>query len=85
MRVRQAQERLLIGPGYLDHDLVFARPDGQPQHPEHFSNAFERRVARYRLPRIRLHDLRHTWATLAQLSTVAFGASFDRVEYRAVI
>ncbi len=65
VRVRQAQERLLIGPGYLDHDLVFARPDGQPEHPEHFSNAFERRVARYRLPRIRLHDLRHTWATLA--------------------
>ena len=27
--------------------------------------AFDRRVARYRLPRIRLHDLRHTWATLA--------------------
>ena len=65
VRKRQAQERLLLGPDYLDHDLVFARPDGQPQHPEHFSNAFERRVARYRLPRIRLHDLRHTWATLA--------------------
>ena len=27
--------------------------------------AFGRRVARYKLPRIRLHDLRHTWATLA--------------------
>jgi integrase len=27
--------------------------------------AFSRRVARYKLPRIRLHDLRHTWATLA--------------------
>jgi integrase len=65
VRKRQAQERLLLGPGYVDHDLVFATPDGRPQHPEHFSNAFERRVARYRLPRIRLHDLRHTWATLA--------------------
>lgn len=27
--------------------------------------AFDRRVARYKLPRIRLHNLRHTWATLA--------------------
>lgn len=44
---------------------MLARPDGRPQHPEHFSNAFERRVARYRLPRIRLHDLRPTWATPA--------------------
>ncbi|MEO2104675.1 MAG: tyrosine-type recombinase/integrase, partial [Actinomycetota bacterium] len=65
VRKRQAEERLLIGPEFEDHDLVFARPDGKPQHPEHFSNAFERRVARYKLPRIRLHDLRHTWATLA--------------------
>jgi integrase len=65
VRKRQAQERLLLGPDYADHDLVFARADGRPQHPEHFSNAFERRVARHRLPRIRLHDLRHTWATLA--------------------
>ena len=65
VRVRQAQEKLLLGPAYVDRDLVFARPDGRPQHPEHFSMAFDRRVARYRLPRIRLHDLRHTWATLA--------------------
>jgi hypothetical protein len=26
---RQAQERLLLGPDYADHDLVFARPDGR--------------------------------------------------------
>lgn len=65
VRKRQAEERLLLGPDYKDQDLVFARPDGTPQHPEHLSNAFDRRVARYKLPRIRLHDLRHTWATLA--------------------
>lgn len=65
VRARQAKERLLLGPSYVDNDLVFAKPDGQPTHPEHFSMAFDRRVARYKLPRIRLHDLRHTWATLA--------------------
>lgn len=65
VRVRQAQERLLLGSAYVDQDLVFAGPDGRPVHPELFSMAFSRRVARYKLPRIRLHDLRHTWATLA--------------------
>lgn len=65
LRARQAQERLLLGPAYVDQDLVFAQPDGRPVHPEYFTNAFDRRVARYKLPRIRLHDLRHTWATLA--------------------
>jgi integrase len=65
VRVRQAEERLLLGKQYEDHDLVFATPNGRPQHPEHFSMAFDRRVRRHELPRIRLHDLRHTWATLA--------------------
>jgi integrase len=54
----------LIGEGFVDHDLVVARPDGRPIHPDYFSQAFERTVARLDLPRIRLHDLRHTHATL---------------------
>jgi len=65
VRVRQAEERLLFGSGYTDLDLVFAQPDGTSINPDNFSQAFDRRIARYHLPRIRLHDLRHTWATLA--------------------
>lgn len=65
VRARQAEERLMLGPAYSDNDFVFAQTDGQPVHPELFSMQFNRRVARYKLPRIRLHDLRHTWATLA--------------------
>lgn len=41
------------------------REDGQPFHPEHFSDAFERHVRRTGLRRIRLHDTRHTAATLS--------------------
>lgn len=63
-RRKQAEERLLLGAGYEDHDLVFARPDGSPTHPELFSSTFDRIVDRSALPRIRLHDLRHTHATL---------------------
>lgn len=43
---------------------VFARPDGSPTHPQLISDAFKRLVKRSGLPRIRLHDLRHTHATL---------------------
>ncbi len=46
--------------------------DGRGYHPERFSREFERKQATYNrlnpaspLPRLRLHDLRHTWATLA--------------------
>ena len=62
-RKAQAADRLLVGAGYSDHGLVFAMPDGRPWNPETISQAFERLVAATDVPRIRLHDLRHTHAT----------------------
>jgi integrase len=44
---------------------VFQSIDGQPVNPASFSNTFDRLVAQSGLPRIRLHDLRHTYATHA--------------------
>jgi integrase len=44
---------------------VFTRDDGRPLHPQSVSRAFERAIAAAKLPRIRLHDLRHTHATMA--------------------
>jgi integrase len=64
-RRRQAAERLLMGAGWSDNDFVFCHPDGTMLHPERFSRGFLETVARIGLPRIRLHDLRHGWATLA--------------------
>jgi integrase len=64
-RKAQAAERLLAGPDYTDHGLVFAEPDGSPIHPDRFRVRFEHRVERSGLPPIRFHDLRHTYATLA--------------------
>lgn len=65
VRAAQAQERLLLGGEYVDHDLVFAHPDGRPLHPERFSRTFGEQVARHRLPPLSVHGLRHSWATLA--------------------
>jgi integrase len=64
-RQRQLAERLLMGAGFTDHGLVFCRPDGGPLHPERFSRTFTVQARHAGLPPIRLHDLRHTWATLA--------------------
>lgn len=44
---------------------MFAHEDGSPLHPDTTSRNFTRRSAQLGLPAIRLHDLRHTWATLA--------------------
>jgi integrase len=62
---RQCAERDLVGPAaYQDKDLVFPRPDGTPTNPDAFSQPFDRLVARSPLSRIRLHDLRHTHASI---------------------
>jgi integrase len=64
-RKRQAAERLLMGAGWTDLDLVFCHVDGTMLHPERFTRGFSEAVRRLDLPPVRLHDLRHGWATLA--------------------
>ena len=64
-RHRMNQERLVVGPDYVDQDLVFHHPDGGWLRPESVSATFARRVCSYGLPHLTLHGLRHTWATLA--------------------
>ncbi len=59
-RTHQLQERLRAGPKWVDSGLVFTMPDGRGWHPDVMTRAFARLVKRSGLPRIRLHDLRHT-------------------------
>jgi integrase len=64
-RKHQTAERLAWGPAWTDSGLVFTREDGRPLHPREVTRAFTRHVLAAELPMIRLHDLRHTHATLA--------------------
>lgn len=63
-RKRQVQERLLMGEAYQDMDLVFCREDGTPVDPREVTKRFQRLLVKAGLPMVRLHDLRHTHATL---------------------
>jgi integrase len=63
-RELQAKEREIAGPAWKDHDLVFPRDDGTWHNPPAISLAFGRAVKRAGAPHIRLHDVRHTHATL---------------------
>ncbi|NLT34276.1 MAG: tyrosine-type recombinase/integrase [Gaiellales bacterium] len=65
LRKAQREERLVWGPGWVDTGLVFTRENGDSLHPERITRAFARAVVKAGLPAIRLHDLRHTHATLA--------------------
>jgi integrase len=63
-RRRQVAERLAIGAAYTDTDLIFCRADGRPYSPAYISASFKADVRVAGLPTIRLHDLRHTHASL---------------------
>lgn len=80
----QLEERVLMGPAFEDHDLVFARPDGSPWNPEYITRTFARLVRQTGLPHIRLHDVRHTHATLALVAGVPTRVVSDRLGHSAM-
>jgi len=63
-KAKQAQEMLLLGLRPDADTLVFCHPDGRPTNPDRFSRKFDRAVARAGTRRVRLHDLRHTCASI---------------------
>ena len=60
LHTRQAAERLAAGQAYQASGYVAADELGVPVHPEWITDEFHRVAARAGLPRIRLHDGRHT-------------------------
>ena len=57
-------ERLLQGLESHDDDLVFCHHDGSPIDPSSVTHSFKRIVRKLGLVGVRLHDLRHTHASL---------------------
>ncbi len=64
-RARQTEEKLEAGPAWIEDGLVFCNELGGPLQPDRFTRAFTAAARRSGMRPIRLHDLRHTWATLA--------------------
>lgn len=61
---RQAVERAAAGDRWQETGLVFTTTLGSPIEPNDFSKAFARLCATAGLRHVRLHDLRHTCASL---------------------
>jgi integrase len=64
-RTRQLQERMAWGGDWQDLGLVFVREDGSPLNPSTIGQQLTIRAKQAGLPHVRVHDLRHTYATLA--------------------
>ena len=67
----QAAERLAAGSEWLDLDLVFAQPNGRPIDPHSDWSQWKALLRAAGVRDARLHDARHTAATLALLQGVS--------------
>jgi integrase len=59
-------EREAFGISYPDHGMLMCFEDGRRLHPDTVTSRFNRLVDQAGVRRIRLHDVRHTYATLAR-------------------
>jgi integrase len=80
-RHKEAQdlERSAWGPAWNDAGLVFTREDGRALRPEYATRHFQDLVKQVGLPPIRLHDLRHTSASLALAAGVDLKVVSERL------
>ena len=81
---RQEAEKAALGQGYQENGLVFPKLDGTPTNPDFFSQCFDRTVAKLAVPRIRLHDLRHTHATIGLAAGVPPKIMSERLGHATV-
>jgi integrase len=67
----QTQERLVMGEGWRGgHDLLVTEPDGTAVYPQTITRRFQVLCRSAGVPVIRLHDVRHSYATAALASGV---------------
>jgi integrase len=84
-RARQLAQRLELGLGRPGaDDYVFSQPDGSPIHPNGFSDRFDRLVSASGLPRLTVHGLRHTWASLALQAGIPAKVVADRLGHSSI-
>lgn len=83
-RAAQNAEKLALGAGYEDDGLVFAHEDGSPLRPEWVSKRFGTLATAASLPRIHLHDLRHSAASVALSAGVPMKVVSERLGHSTI-
>jgi integrase len=84
-RKEQNEQRLMLGSGYKNLDLVFPNYDGDIWHPDVFSNVFRRLAIKIKLKTTRFHDLRHTHATQLLLQGIHPKVVQERLGHSTIV
>lgn len=64
MKAWQDTQEDILGDNWKDSGFIFTALDGSPMHPDTLSGWFHKFIERTDLPKIHLHSLRHTYATI---------------------
>lgn len=83
-RTNQLEERVAADVAWQEHDLVFCWQDGRPPHPQQPTRWFAEHIADADLPHLRLHDIRHTYASIALASGVPITVVSRRLGHASI-
>ena len=84
VRGTQIMQKAELGPAWQDNGFVFTRPGGRPLDPAKVTNGFAEVMKRAGLPGVRLHDLRHTHASLMLQAGVHAKVVSERLGHASV-
>jgi integrase len=77
-------ERAEFGTDYQDHRLLFCWENGRPPHPDTITRRFHRLAETAGLPKINLHDVRHSYATAGRDAKIDWKALSTRIGHSDV-
>jgi len=78
------RERAEFGPDHSDHGLLFCWEDGRPPHPDTITRRFHKLAEAAGLPKINLHDVRHSYATAGRDAKIDWKALSHRIGHADV-
>jgi integrase len=77
-------ERREFGPEYGDYGLLFCWENGKPPHPDTITRRFHKLSESAGLPKINLHDVRHSYATAGRDARIDWKALSKRIGHADV-
>ncbi len=81
---RQLENKLFFGEGYQAMDMVCCNEDGSPISPASFNHRFSNLLVKNKLRHIRIHDLRHTNASLMLNQGIPMKVASDRLGHTTI-
>ncbi len=83
-RRKQLEDKIFFGSDYYDYDLVYCQPNGNPVSPNAFDHRFSKALKEHGFDHIRVHDLRHTNASLMLSQGVPMKVASERLGHTTI-